>query len=193
MPESMDANPEQKFYAKLVQMAKLAKVEVGTEIFEAYDSALGHYGYANVCKALDKLLENMDRFQFPSIKAVKEILEPTVSTEGEATQAASLIVRAISEIGPYQPAKARALMGDLAWQVVLQCGGWGQICEIQNSELGMHRAQWRMIALGLIERARAGRLTEAPSLPSPEPRTGQLQSLSSFLENIRGNSAAKGN
>jgi hypothetical protein len=178
-----DFDPEELFTAKLTAMAKLTRTEF--ELFGNYYLALSPYGLDRVNAALDQLIETMDsRSPFPSIKQIKQVLDPKADPKTESVEAASRILQAIAKIGPYDVERFRAFVGELGWRVVQRCGGLEEVCSIKSDDVTIHRAQWERIALAQINRAACGLEDQAPRIrlaESPKPEGGELKSIGQLL------------
>lgn len=96
-----------------------------------------------------------DRFPLP-VK-LKAMIGQVINPEDEAVRVAGRILEAISRIGPYDSAKAKAFIGDAGWAVVQSEGGWESICEIQTDDIPIRKAQWRNLAKSFLERPREAR------------------------------------
>jgi hypothetical protein len=102
---------------------------------------------------------------FPLPGQVRAMVSPEVSKDQLATEAANKIVEAMGKFGWTNPDKARAFMGELAWEVVVREGGWSNLCErTTNDDLPIMRAQWRELAKVVHVRQQQAKA----SLPSPE-------------------------
>jgi hypothetical protein len=56
-------------------------------------------------------------------------------------------------------------MGELAWRVVLNYGGWQTLCEsVTGENIGIYTAQLRDLAESTIRRDKAGKLDVRPAL-----------------------------
>lgn len=172
---------EREFWTRIYWLAKQCKIEISEEEAGYLDSQLGSLGYEKLVVALDTILSRRDsRDPFPAIRDIKAAVDARLDPETEATEAAARIVQANARIGHTNDARYRKFVGELAWTVVQRSGGTSVIGAMTNSEIAIHRAQWKQIALGLIERARAGLLDEGPSLPPPDRPKDQPAGLIGF-------------
>jgi hypothetical protein len=93
-----------------------------------------------------------DRFPLP-VK-LKSMVGQSLNPEDEAILISGRILAAISRIGPYDSARARAAIGEVGWQVVECEGGWETLCEIQTDDIPTRKAQWRNLAKSFLESPR---------------------------------------
>lgn len=104
--------------------------------------------------------------EFPSIKDCLEVVGKAgaSSPQDKGREVADRIWTAISKFGGYQPEKAKEFIGDLGWLVVEMSGGWSDVCNVELSDEGIRKAQWR----GSAEvYAKKGGLGEAPTFDKP--------------------------
>lgn len=109
---------------------------------------LSPLGYDRLAIALDETINRRrSRDPFPSVREIREILEPEARPEDEAAEIASRIVRVVARIGPYREAAARDALGPLGWDIVQRQGGWMTVCEMLSYDnLPQLQAQWRRLA-----------------------------------------------
>lgn len=100
-----------------------------------------------VITAMKSCISNPETKGFPMPGQIRAMVSPQVSNEQLAVEASNKIVEAMSKFGYTQPEKARAFMGEIAWEVVQREGGWQSLCErTTNDELPILKAQWRSLA-----------------------------------------------
>lgn len=141
------------------------------DVVALYDRLLApFYGYDDLVAALEKIIGNRgDRDAFPSVKTIKEQLDPSVDDEALAAEAATRLAGSIGRYGYTNPAEARAYMGEVAWAIVEREGGWQGLCErTKENQIPTLKAQWRQLAVALMAKSRAGKLNDAPALPRPD-------------------------
>lgn len=101
----------------------------------------------SVIKALSGYLNDSGSRGFPLPGQVRALVSPQASNDQLALEAANKIIEAMARFGWTNPEKAREFMGPIAWQVVIQDGGWVNLCErTKNDDLPILRAQWRQLA-----------------------------------------------
>lgn len=161
---------KEHFALAMATVAEVCGRTISKQVIALYDEELRGYGYPQVVAALRKISrERGDRDPFPSIKTIREVLEPKADVDAEAILAANLIIEAIQKVGYTNPTKAKEFMGELAWQVVEHEGGWTDLCQgLLTREVGMRKAQWRDLAKSLQLRALKGLSGSRPALPKPE-------------------------
>lgn len=168
----------------LVQMAEYYGRTLTPNQTNMYAEDLMRLSIQQISEALKAYREDPKNRTFPLPAQLIQIVDPQsqLTAEDYAKDAASRIVAAVSEIGPYNSAAAQTYIGELGWLVVEREGGWANICrELSYENMGTLKAQWRELAISLYRRASAGEINQAPKLPSPNKRGGELRSLS--LEN----------
>lgn len=121
---------------------------------------LKNYSPVELRTALNRLIKED---HFPSIKEVELALGAGVTPQDDGIVIAGKIVAAISRFGWSGPEEARAMIGPVGWEVVQLSGGWAQVCNVSDEDLGIQKAQWRETARALLERG--GR--SLPELPPP--------------------------
>lgn len=138
--------------------------------------------YALTCKAFDKTLdadvlkmqvEDLSDLDFEQIKKalenyridekstiwpragkIRALVNPVMSADAVANEAASLIREAISKFGWPNGSEARKFVGELGWAIVERSGGWSSLCEnhgLSINPLTFH-AQSRDLAKAIIEK-----------------------------------------
>lgn len=178
--------PEQEFITKLTAVADMTpNFEMSKELFRVYDEHLSRLGYENVNRALDEIIANKNsRDPFPSVREIREKLEPSINPDHEAVEVAGRIWEAIGRCGWPNPDAARATIGELGWHVVQRQGGWSNVClESSETSPGVFKAQLRELAKATYTRASQGRLSVSPAIPSPK-QSGGLEQIGDSLKKI---------
>ena len=153
------AEEKDLFFTNIMALANLCGITLAGPVLRIYDLALSEFGYRALNKAVERFIMNRDsRDAFPSVNEFRKVLgaaEP--SSLGQAREAAALIIATVSRFGSIHSAKdfqpQREHMGELAWQVCKHQGGYQAVCDLltpQNTPT--YQAQWRDLALALIER-----------------------------------------
>lgn len=153
------SNDKKEFMTKLAGLSLLIPgFQITKEISVLYCNALEDLGFDRVCLAIDEIIKTRrGRDTFPSIRDIREKLEPQIDPEAEAIDICGRITEAISRIGPYRERDAREFVGEIGWALVLRDGGWRTVCEILDYEnMATLKAQWRQAALGKIKRIKSG-------------------------------------
>jgi hypothetical protein len=161
--------PKQKFLTRLAVLAELCGKDLSMDTVALYDRLLfPAYQYDDLATALEKIIANRgDRDAFPSVKTISDQINPTVDDEALAAEAATRLVGSIARFGYVDPRGAREYMGEVAWAIVEREGGWTSLCErVTTNQLPSLKAQWRELAKALMTKARAGKLDQAPALPT---------------------------
>lgn len=104
----------------------------------------------------------------PRPNQIIQLLEPEISPRALADEAAGRIYQAITLCGYDNSNGAKEFIGELGWRVVEREGGWVSICRTCSEQnKGTTKAQWRDMALSIIERSKYGLADIPPALPSP--------------------------
>lgn len=120
-----------------------------------------------------------DKFPLPG-KLIGMIRLPD---DQKARDAVARIMTAIARIGNYRTADAQAFVGELGWEVVKLQGGWEDVCKgITDDNKGILQAQWRELAISLLNKHRLGLTNEAPTLEFRPKKTGSLENLGSMIQ-----------
>lgn len=138
-------------------------------LLEMYLGDLADLPEAEVIVAYQAYRRDPKQRGFPLPSQIRSIVRPEISDDTLAREAAARIPEAIRMFGYASPKEAQFFIGDAGWSVVRRFGGWEYICENHGLNLNPSTflAQARDLAKAHIELSKAGRLGEAPSLPSP--------------------------
>lgn len=122
--------------------------------------------------AMRGLYEAAASGKMPSANELYAAATGVLDDKDESQDTADRIIAAISKFGSYRSADALAAVGEVGEEVIRRFGGWAQICDVTNDQLGTLRAQLRDSARSVLARAKAGRLDEPARLPMPEGPRG---------------------
>lgn len=145
----------------LMVMAELFNREFTPGAARILAQDLSEYPAESVLHALSRCRKEL-RF-FPTLADI--IARVPGAAPDEATQAtliASRISEAVTKFGPYRAKEARAYVGKIGWQIILETGGLYSICEMGTRDLAMNRAHWAKIAEAKLK-------SPAPLLSLEEP------------------------
>lgn len=126
-----------------VQLREYAQ-ELCEENISAYD----------VIYALKQIRKQPDRRRYgvPLPAEIINFIDPKEDEQDRANQIAASIQLCYSKFGHCNADKARAYMGEVAWEVVGQCGGWTQMCRGSDTDKRTEFAQLRDLARGCVRR-----------------------------------------
>jgi hypothetical protein len=184
------------FLSRLSILAKLSETTLCRELVELYDRTLSTTGYDNATRAVEHFIVNRrSRDAFPSIAELRKV----ATGEGEdidvANAVAGRIFEAIKEMDKCRllTQGVKDFLGDIAWSVVNQSGGWDFVYNsINDHNAGQHRAQFRDLALSLIRRNKLGHdLTAAPSFGKAPTGSSIQKFIQSSTEQIGGTTNGK--
>lgn len=156
-----------KRMAVLAQLTPHFELDDTGNLLGIYNSHLKAYGYERVCLALDEIIASRNaRDPFPSVKEIKEVMDPQVDEKSLAVDTAERLWAAVGKFGwCNDPGHT---LGEIATEVIRRSGGWRSVCnEANQSEAGIFKAQKRELARAVIQQSKAGKLNELPALPKP--------------------------
>lgn len=100
-----------------------------------------------------------------------------------ARDAVALVMTAIARIGNYRTKDAQEFIGELGWEVVKLQGGWEEVCRsVTDDNKGIIQAQWRELAISLINKNRLGMRDEKPTLEFKPKGNPELDKLSDLVK-----------
>lgn len=157
-----------KLRETIVLTAMYYEKTLNEQVLEMYVNDLAGLNERQVILAYEVYRKDPKNMRFPLPAQIRAICEPPVDDDSLAREAASRIVSAVRTIGYPSPGVAREYIGELGWKVVERNGGWMSLCQnLMEDQIGTFQAQARDLARAQIQFARAGRIDEAPALPSP--------------------------
>ena len=137
--------------------------------FKAYDpevvlSALRQYGSGTKFAKL------------PTPQQVLSLINPEVSEDGQAVEAAARIISAVAKYGYTGSESAKEYIGGLGWKVV-ELVGWVEICRTLGVSVTPTSAQikFQELAKNFLTKAKSGRLDEKPALPMVKRKFKELE------------------
>lgn len=175
--------PRQAFLTRMTALAQMVpNFSLTRELLLIYENQLKDVGYEKLVHSLDKIIgERSSRDPFPSVKEIRETVEPRLNIDSEAAIIANQIVEAIARCGPY----TTPLFDPIAKRIVQMEGGWQNVCEmITNSNLATYKAQWRNLAKALLEEKSVQGSAGPTITDQRRQNSGGLVSFSSLLEMI---------
>ena len=151
---------------------KLSKVQL-----DAYSDDVKGFSGKDLKLAFELYRKDPENQYMPRPNQILKYVNNTISTISTANEVVSRINYAISRIGyPYRD-EAREYIGEIGWYIVVREGGWEEVCRNSDIKAQRHRnAQWRDLAVAVIERSQVGKIEEPPRLPEPR-KTLSLQEL----------------
>jgi hypothetical protein len=179
------------FLSRLSALAKLSEAVLSKEIVELYDKILSTVGYPNATRAVEHIIINRSaRDKFPSIADIRRI----ATGEGDETDTANAVAGRIFEAIKAMDScrlltqNVETFLGDIAWRVVVQSGGWDFVYNSMNERnAGTFRAQYRDLALSMIRRNKLGHdLNAAPTFGIAVPGREVQKLLTKTTEQIGG-------
>jgi hypothetical protein len=128
--------------------------EESISIWFGYFKEFDHETFAKACAkavATEKT--------FPAIATLLEMINgPKPDKKAEATEIANRIWQVIDDKGWPNEAEARAILNDVAWEIVRMQGGWVTLCQSidEGNQKPAYIAQWRDIAVSLLDKQERG-------------------------------------
>lgn len=157
----------QQLKSHIVVTAAYFNQELRDEVVQMYASDLADLQYDQVVTAINNLRRDPATRSFPLPASIRARVEAKESPQDAARLASAEIWKAIGRCGWPNPERARAMIGDLGWEVVKHMGGWAQVCQDANEDSNL-LPRMRDIAESIHRRASAGKLNEKISLPEPD-------------------------
>lgn len=123
--------------------------------------------------------------RLPKITEIERFATGKLPKDEEAVHVADLIAKAIVSYGLPNMEEAKAFMGELAWEVVQQTGGWATACALEsNRDLQVAKSQWKLTAKSVQLRALGGSLHLTPTLNKPIGSERGLSPASKLIESM---------
>ncbi len=174
---SWDIDQRNRFGKLLITTAKLYGNTIDYDVTRLIIDDLQDLNFEMCCVAMERFRLNAKNKTWPRAAEIRAIVNPTVSPEAKANEAASRIRSAIGTYGWSQPAEARLYIGELGWKIVERSGGWSYLCEnhgVELSPLTFH-AQARDLGKAMLESASLGEFDKPIGIPAPSKNIAGLQ------------------
>jgi len=172
-----------KIMIRLALLAEQSGEKVSEVRLEYTAEKLFPLGCADVCAALEKLLESSRRF--PTIEEIKRAMglaEPTGRDLGN--RIANLIIRAMGKYGSLNSDKhreaVRLAVGPVVWDIVDKLGGWNLCCDRAADNMTSFIAQAR----DLVESYSLSGLIEGGEIPDSLPSLGRALEIAESQRQI---------
>ncbi len=164
----------------VIGLAEYYEKQLTTSQLDMYVDDLMEISPVELLQAIRAYRRDPKNVFFPKpAQLIASIRQPD---EQRARDAVARILTAISRIGIYRMNDAQAYVGELGWEVVRLQGGWEEVCKsITDENKAILQAQWRELAVSLINKERLGLTGEAPTLQF-KPKTSSLESLSGMIQ-----------
>jgi len=173
---------ERAFWNLMYGLAKLCQQQLDDEILELYDQDLSPLGYSKICPALKQIIrERRTKDQFPSIRDIREKIDPVVDDQSQAVAVVAEIWKGVAEYGRTGAKWAEQKLSPLSWAVVRHYGCWANLCiDANTNNTTTFKAQLRQLAETVIKLSKAGQLDQ--KIPLPEKPNDQVAKLIGFKE-----------
>lgn len=161
--------PKINFIAAMSKYAKILPFGApdfrDADVCDFWHEQLGHISAEDLGKAMKDLCQ---KAKFPSISDIKAKCGITaLSDEEVARDAISRIRYAIGRFGYNNWDLAKTHIGTLGEHIVQTMGGWETVCSFSSyDDLDFALVQAREYAKVAIKKSAAGKLSDAPELPS---------------------------
>lgn len=141
-------NDEQRFIGGIRELAKSCNCMLSDWNMEAYLGAFRSIGYSQGVEAIKMAFMRIrGHGQMPSAIDLLELVgrkSPAApNTRDEAMELVGQITAAMGRYGGYRAKDAKSALGEKAWVVVEQFGGWENLCMIDREQMPAVRAQLR--------------------------------------------------
>lgn len=160
----------------IITMAEYHHIDISEPMVRMYAKDYHDSGHtvAEISAAWHTYRVDLKNDRFPKPGALFQIISPRETDRGISDRLASRLISAASRHGIYWTHEAEFHtqfideLGDLAWVLVQNRGGWTRFCEQTHGpgNLDTFRAQLRDEIVATLASARAGTVYERPSLPS---------------------------
>lgn len=181
----MTEQERQSLKALLVTTAYYYAQQIRDEVLQMMVDDLNDLPFDLIVSAIKESRRDPKITRLPLPAQIRNRIQPVVSDEDEAREAAARIISAVSQCGHSGGSGARSYIGEVGWEVVRRQGGWVSICESMSHQNKTHmQAQFRDLALSIIHRSRSGTLELPPALPQPswdKLRAGEQLMITSSL------------
>jgi hypothetical protein len=177
------------------KLIALKKLIIGLAAYYAHpldDFVVGMYAedlmdlpIEDIVRAVREIRLDPKNTRFPMPAVIRAKAGAATSDVDVARDVSARIFKAIgrhghnwSEKDKAWPSEPLAELGELGFEVVKRLGGWFRVCEFScDVSAGVFLAQVRDLTESTIRAAKSGLLHEAPALPKPEARRGELKPL----------------
>lgn len=165
----------------IIELAEYYDKQLTANQIDMYVRDLSDIPMQDLYRAVDLYRRDPKNERFPLPAKLRGMIQ--LPDDQKARDAVGRILTAISRIGPYRDKDAQDYVGELGWAVVKQQGGWEEVCQtLTNDNKGTLMAQWRELAISLMNKERLGFGNEAPSLGFKPKKPGQLEGLAGLIE-----------
>ena len=147
-----------------VMLPKYSPKEVNRDLANAWINVLKDYSDIEIKSAFGKAVTSLSQFPVPA--DIKRLCQGTFQTDEQiGEEIAGRIDGAIRSFGEYSPERAKLVIGELGWRVVLQYGGWVNICSHLENEMPSARKMWRDSATTLSKKLHIKGEDFPPAIP----------------------------
>lgn len=163
----------------VINLAEYYEKTLTDNQMEMYIQDLSDIPFPELLRAVELYRQDPKNDRFPLPAKLRAIIQ--LPDDQKARDGVSRILSAISRIGPYRTKDAQEYIGELGWAVVKLQGGWEETCtSLTNDNRGTLMAQWRELAVSLLNKKRLGFGDEPPTLEFKSKGSG-LESLGNMI------------
>lgn len=105
------------------------------EVLKMQIEDLSDLTFEQISIALKKYRNDEKSITWPRASKIRAIINPTLSIDSSANEAASRIREAISKFGWCNSLEAQKFIGELGWAIVERFGGWSYLCQNHGLDL----------------------------------------------------------
>jgi hypothetical protein len=140
---------------------------------------LSDLDFSKVVAALAKYRQDEKSITWPRAGKIRALVNPLMSRDSLANEAASRIREAIGLFGWPNGDQARKHIGELGWMVVERSGGWSYLCENHGVELQplTFHAQARDLSKAILESKEVGVLDQPIQIEKSESNVLDFKNL----------------
>lgn len=160
----------------LIMASAYWREKLDDHVVEMYAEDLSEFGVEQIKAALTKMRRDTSVTRFPLPSKIAALIQPQISSDDEAREAAARIFAAVPKFGWCNQRMAREYIGELGWRVVELQGGWTYLCETLKPNMAPTlQAQFRELAKTIQVKHLNGSSDVPPALP--EKFDGVLEAL----------------
>jgi hypothetical protein len=141
-----------------------APKEISRQLVAIWLDGLQKFSDREIADAIKYASYNLT--QWPTVGDIKRLCLGSCQTSEQAgIEVAVRIEGAISNFGGWNNDLAMEAIGEIGQQVVRMCGGWREVCNVENHELMSSRKMWRDMATEIHRKAYSQGSFHPPALP----------------------------
>lgn len=169
---------EQRLVGLVVRIAAYYGQKIEDGVAKMYAHDLRDLPFDQVAAAYEEYRRDDSNTRPPLPAIIRAKVCPKPPEENPELAGARIAARiwdAVGRFGWCNPTQAREYLGERAWQIAQEGGGWESVCrEANESNPGTFKAQYTKLARAVIE---ADRFVAVQSNPAPELTDARVKGL----------------